>query len=125
MPPGTGATNPTSVPPALTEHYHGLGIGLLQVYGLTESCGPACLTSPETAVTKAGSTGKAFLHTDVKVVGDDGSESFLDCDDIVLAMSERVLAATVDAAHRPPLDWPANGRPSLQTVLAPFHDRRW
>ncbi len=61
------------VPVALIEQYAKMGIDIHQVYGMTETCGPACLTSPETAVWKAGSTGKAFVHTDVQVVGDDGS----------------------------------------------------
>ncbi len=62
------------VPVSLIETYTAKGIEIHQVYGLTESCGPACLTSPEDAVRKAGSTGKAFFHTDVRVVhvtGDD------------------------------------------------------
>ena len=36
-------TGAAPVPVALTKLYHDLGIGLLQVYGLTESCGPACV----------------------------------------------------------------------------------
>ncbi len=62
------------VPVALIEAYAGMGIEVHQVYGLTETCGPACLTTPEDALRKAGSTGKAFFHTDVKVVRPDGSE---------------------------------------------------
>ena len=65
------------VPVALIEAYAEMGIEIHQVYGLTETCGPACLTTPEDALRKAGSTGKAFFHTDVKVVRPDGSE----CDD--------------------------------------------
>jgi len=62
------------VPVSLIEQYARMGIDIHQVYGMTETCGPACLTSPETALSKAGSTGKAFMHTDVKVVGEDGNE---------------------------------------------------
>lgn len=62
------------VPVTLIEQFAGLGIEVHQVYGLTESCGPACLISPDDALAKAGSTGKAFFHTDVLVVGDDGKE---------------------------------------------------
>lgn len=60
------------VPVSLIEKYVELGIEIHQVYGLTETCGPACLISPEDAIRKAGSTGKAFFHTDVKVVDDKG-----------------------------------------------------
>jgi O-succinylbenzoate-CoA ligase len=58
------------VPVTLIEAYARLGIEIHQVYGLTESCGPACLIGPDDALAKAGSTGKAFFHTDVRVVDD-------------------------------------------------------
>ena len=50
------------------------GIEIHQVYGLTESCGPACLIGSEDAIVRAGSTGKAFFHTDVRVVDDTNNE---------------------------------------------------
>jgi len=56
------------VPVTLIEAYAKLNIEIHQVYGLTESCGPACLIGPDEAIAKAGSTGKAFFHTDVRVV---------------------------------------------------------
>ncbi len=62
------------VPVTLIHAYDELGIEIHQVYGLTETCGPACLISPEDAIRKAGSTGKAFFHTDVRVVKDDGAD---------------------------------------------------
>ena len=62
------------VPVSLIETYAKLGIEIHQVYGLTETCGPACLISPEEAIAKAGSTGPAFFHTDVRVVDDKGRE---------------------------------------------------
>ncbi len=62
------------VPVTLIEAYAEMGIEIHQVYGLTESCGPACLISPEEALAKAGSTGKAFLHTRVRVVNKEGSD---------------------------------------------------
>ena len=58
------------VPVTLIESYAKLGIEIHQVYGLTESCGPACLIGPDDALAKAGSTGKAFFHTDVRVVNE-------------------------------------------------------
>lgn len=66
-------TGAAPVPPALTRRYADLGIGVLQVYGLTESCGPACVMDAENALARPESTGKAFFHTDVRVVGPDGS----------------------------------------------------
>lgn len=62
------------VPVTLIEAYAELGIEVHQVYGLTETCGPACLISPEDALIKAGSTGKAFFHTEVRVVNDGGKD---------------------------------------------------
>jgi O-succinylbenzoate-CoA ligase len=62
------------VPVSLIETYAELGIEIHQVYGLTETCGPACLISPEEAIAKAGSTGPAFFHTDVRVVNEDGKD---------------------------------------------------
>ena len=54
-------TGAAPVPISLTQQYHDLGIGLLQVYGLTESCGPACLMDSENALKKPNSTGRAFF----------------------------------------------------------------
>ena len=66
------------MPKALIEHYATLGIEVHQVYGLTETCGPACLTTPEDALRKAGSTGKAFFHTDVIIARPDGTQCGVD-----------------------------------------------
>ncbi len=63
------------VPVNLIEAYAGMGIEIHQVYGLTETAGPACLIDPDDAIARAGSTGKAFFHTDVKIVDEDGNES--------------------------------------------------
>ncbi len=62
------------VPVSLIEQYAGMGIEIHQVYGLTETAGPACLIDPDDAIARAGSTGKAFFHTDVKVVDEDGRD---------------------------------------------------
>jgi O-succinylbenzoate-CoA ligase len=61
------------VPAALINAYAEIGVEVHQVYGLTETCGPAAVTSPEDAIRKAGSTGRAFLHTDIKVIRPDGT----------------------------------------------------
>lgn len=63
------------VPVTLIEAYAELGIEIHQVYGLTETCGPACLIGPDEAIAKAGSTGKAFFHTEVRVVAEDGRDA--------------------------------------------------
>ena len=51
-----------------------MGVEIHQIYGLTETCGPACVTLPIDAIRKAGSTGKGFMHTEVKLVRPDGTE---------------------------------------------------
>ncbi len=67
-------TGAAPVPVTLTQRYMELGIGIRQVYGLTESCGPACLMDTEDALRKPDSTGKSFFHTDVRVVNEAGED---------------------------------------------------
>ncbi|MEM9173713.1 MAG: long-chain fatty acid--CoA ligase [Myxococcota bacterium] len=62
------------VPVATIQAYDEIGIPIHQVYGMTETCGPACLTSPEDAVQKMGSTGRPFVHTEVRIVDDAGND---------------------------------------------------
>jgi O-succinylbenzoate-CoA ligase len=63
------------VPEPLIEAYAQRGIEIHQIYGLTETCGPACLIDSEHALKKIGSTGKAFFHTDVRLTNEVG----IDC----------------------------------------------
>lgn len=56
------------VPDHLVLSYHKRNIPVLQIYGLTETCGPACLVSLDDYMDKLGSTGKAFMHTDVRII---------------------------------------------------------
>ncbi len=62
------------LPVSLIEQYSDRGIEIHQIYGLTETCGPACVISAEHALKKIGSTGKAFFHTEVRVVDASGSD---------------------------------------------------
>ena len=62
------------VPEALIEAYERIGLEIHQVYGLTESCGPAALIDAENALKRIGSTGKAFYHTDVRIVDAEGRD---------------------------------------------------
>ena len=63
-----------AVPAPLLERYSELGVDILQDSGLTESCGPATLISPEEAVAKPASAGKACFYSEVKVVNESGRE---------------------------------------------------
>lgn len=62
------------VPVSLIKTYQAMGIEIHQVYGLTETGGPACLIIGDDAVERAGSCGKAFFHTDVRVANADGHD---------------------------------------------------
>ena len=67
-------TGAAPVPVALTQQYQDMGIGIQQVYGLTETCGPACLMDADNALRKPESTGRAFFHTEVRIVDDAGRD---------------------------------------------------
>lgn len=67
-------TGAAPVPVALTLAYHEMGIGIQQVYGLTETCGPGCLMDAENAIRKPESTGRAFFHTEVRIVDEAGED---------------------------------------------------
>ena len=63
------------VPVNLIEKYKEIGIKIHQIYGITEACGPGTLISPDDAMVRIGSAGKAFFHTSVRVVDEDGSDT--------------------------------------------------
>jgi acyl-CoA synthetase (AMP-forming)/AMP-acid ligase II len=80
------------VPPSLIESYGRLGFEVHQVYGLTETCGPACVISPDEALSHIGSTGKAFFHTDVRIVDHDGADLGPDVPGEVLVRGRHIMA---------------------------------
>jgi len=63
------------VPVPLIETYEAMGIDVQQVYGLTETCGPACMITGEEAKRRVGSAGKGFLHTEIRVIDDQGRDA--------------------------------------------------
>ncbi|MCB1843061.1 MAG: AMP-binding protein, partial [Halioglobus sp.] len=67
------ATGAAPVPVSLLHDFEQLGIRIFQAYGLTESCGPGTLLLHEDAEAKVGSCGKAQMHTELKIVDDDGN----------------------------------------------------
>ncbi len=62
------------LPVNLIEAFDKIGIEVQQLYGLTESCGPACIIDGANAIRKKGSTGRAFFHTNVRVVNEGGDD---------------------------------------------------
>ena len=79
------------VPVSLIETYAAMGVEIHQVYGLTETCGPGCLISPDDALARAGSTGKAFFHTEVRVVRENGDDCGADEPGEVLIRGPHVM----------------------------------
>lgn len=67
-------TGASPVPLSLIKAYAELGVEVHQVYGLTESCGPGCVISSDDAISHAGSAGKAFFHTDIRIVDGQGAD---------------------------------------------------
>jgi fatty-acyl-CoA synthase len=64
----------SAAPVELIEEYAKADIRIRQLYGLTESAGPALVIDGEHAIEKAGSCGLPFFHTRVKLVDDMGLE---------------------------------------------------
>jgi len=62
------------LPVNLIQAYDNMGVAVHQIYGLTESCGPAAVIDGEHAIKKIGSTGRAFFHTEIRIVDESGSD---------------------------------------------------
>jgi len=67
-------TGGAPVPVSTILTFQGMGIEMLQGYGLTETCGPGCVIGAEDAKRKVGSTGRPNYHTAVKIVDKDGND---------------------------------------------------
>ena len=65
-------TGSTIVPPRIIAAVHARGVPLVQIYGSTETCPIAACLKAADAMRKAGSTGKAATHCELRVVDDDG-----------------------------------------------------
>jgi acyl-CoA synthetase (AMP-forming)/AMP-acid ligase II len=61
------------VPVTLIKEYEAVGIEVRQLYGLTE-CNTGTVLDSENAIEKAGSCGRPFFHTEVRVVDDNGQD---------------------------------------------------
>ena len=79
------------VPEALIEACAKLGVEVHQVYGLTESCGPATLIDADNALQRIGSAGKAFFHTDVRIARPDGTDCAADEPGEVLVAGPHIM----------------------------------
>jgi acyl-CoA synthetase (AMP-forming)/AMP-acid ligase II len=84
-------TGATPVPPSLIKAYADLGFEIQQVYGLTETGGPACVIGSDNAMTHIGSTGKALFHTDIRIVDQHGLDVDVDQPGEVLVRGRHVM----------------------------------
>jgi acyl-CoA synthetase (AMP-forming)/AMP-acid ligase II len=62
------------LPVSLIEAYDKIGVEIQQIYGLTETCGPAAVIDGANAMKKIGSTGRAFFHTEIRIVDEQGND---------------------------------------------------
>jgi len=54
--------------------YKNVGIDVTQAFGMTEACGAVCMVGPEDGMRKAGTVGKAFFHTELRIVDPEGED---------------------------------------------------
>jgi len=59
---------------AIMQAWTARGVHLAQGFGMTESSPGAILLDPDEALRKLGSTGKALMHTEFRIVTDDGAD---------------------------------------------------
>jgi fatty-acyl-CoA synthase len=67
-------TGSTVVPPRLIEAVHARGVPMVPVYGATETAPIATYLAPADAERKLGSSGKAAVHCEIRLVDDDGRD---------------------------------------------------
>jgi fatty-acyl-CoA synthase len=67
-------TGSTIVPARIIDAVHARGVPLVQIYGATETCPIAVCLKAADAKRKAGSTGKAAAHCELRIVDDTGKD---------------------------------------------------
>ena len=60
---------------AIMERWAECGVELMQGFGMTETSPGAIFLDPADAMRKIGSTGKELLHTEARIVNEDGEEA--------------------------------------------------
>jgi acyl-CoA synthetase (AMP-forming)/AMP-acid ligase II len=79
-------------PPALIRDFHARGLRVQLAYGLTETGGPATVVPPDAILSKPGSVGVPFFHTDIRVAGADGATAPPGLPGEVLVRAPHVIA---------------------------------
>ncbi len=64
-----------AVPNALVEWWHQRGLTIQEGYGMTESAASNCVLDKADVQTRIGSAGKAAMHTEMKIVREDGTDA--------------------------------------------------
>ena len=64
-----------AVPDALVRWWFDRGVKIQEGYGMTESAASNCVLPPEDVPDMVGSAGKAALHTEMKIVREDGTDA--------------------------------------------------
>jgi fatty-acyl-CoA synthase len=67
-------TGSTLVPPRIVREVHARGVPLVQVWGATETAPIAACLHADEAIRKAGSTGRAARHCELRIAGSAGEE---------------------------------------------------
>ena len=72
---GTMLAGAEAVPDALVQWWFERGIRIQEGYGMTESTASNCAVAKEDVPGKVGSAGRAMMHTEMKIVREDGSDA--------------------------------------------------
>ena len=94
-------TGSSSVPRSMIDAVHARGVPVSQVYGATETGPVSIVLRPEHAVAHAGSTGKAALHVEVRLVKADGNDAVADETGEIWIRGKNVVAGYWNDAHHP------------------------
>jgi fatty-acyl-CoA synthase len=70
----TAITGGAPVPEPLLRRFLDKGVAVRQAYALTEATGSCCLLPASMALAKTNAAGMPNVHTEVRLVGDDGTE---------------------------------------------------
>jgi acyl-CoA synthetase (AMP-forming)/AMP-acid ligase II len=71
--------------------YKKIGIDVIQAFGMTEACGAVCMVGAEDGMRKAGSVGKAYFHTDLRIVDPDGVDLPVGKEGEIIARSPTIM----------------------------------
>jgi fatty-acyl-CoA synthase len=68
------STGSSTIPERISRAVHAKGVPLVQIYGATETCPIATYLTPEDAMRKPASAGKAAVHCEVRVIDERGND---------------------------------------------------